>query len=63
LYYANLAGRAERYDEMMDYMNVIAMMDGELTSVEREMFIETYETQLAKFLKSYRSITVSQDKH
>ena len=30
LYYANLARDAERYDEMMNYMHVIASMNGEL---------------------------------
>lgn len=57
LYNAKLAEQAERYDEMVQYMNEVAKMDIELETAERNLLSVAYKNVIGARRASWRTLS------
>lgn len=62
VYFAKLAEQAERYDEMVDAMKAVAMMDVELTVEERNLLSVAYKNVIGARRASWRIVSSIEQK-
>jgi len=62
VYMAKLAEQAERYDEMVEAMKKVAMMDTELTVEERNLLSVAYKNVIGSRRASWRIISSIEQK-
>lgn len=62
MYKAKLAEQAERYDEMVDYMKLVADLDVELTVEERNLLSVAYKNVIGARRASWRIISSIEQK-
>ncbi|EER19497.1 14-3-3 protein, putative [Perkinsus marinus ATCC 50983] len=62
VYFAKLAEQAERYDEMANYMKIVAESGGELTVEERNLLSVAYKNAVGSRRASWRIISSVEQK-
>lgn len=62
LYLAKLAERSERFEDMMEYMKQVALLSGELSVDERNMFSVAYKNVIGARRSSWRIVSLLEQK-
>ncbi|KAJ4781250.1 hypothetical protein LUZ62_065507 [Rhynchospora pubera] len=62
IYRAKLAEVAERFDEMVDSMKKVCMMDGDLSDEERKLLVLAYKKSVESRRDSWRTIQYTEQK-
>lgn len=56
IYFARLAEQGERYEDMIKYMKMVAMLDKELSNDERNLLSVAYKNSIKTRRDAWRTI-------